>query len=92
MNKEKVIDTAIKISGDFLNRMDNQYEKNIDDSFYQGYDLCMIKTMDLLMDTNLKDDKIISLLQKHFNLRLTEAEDKIRTAKNRKARRLKEQK
>ena len=42
----------------------------------------MLKMMNLLVDSNLKDDEIISLLQKHFDLRLSEAEDRIRTAKN----------
>lgn len=48
--------------------------------------------MDLLVDANLKDDMIIALLQKHFDLRLTEAQDMIRTAKNRKTRRLNKKK
>ena len=43
-------------------------------------------TLDLLIDSKLKDDEIIALLQKHFDLRLSEVENIIRTAKNRKAR------
>ena len=86
MNKDKAIDAVRKISGDFVNQMNSQYEKKLDDSFYQGYDLCMVKTMDLLIDANLKDDEVISLLQKHFDLRLSEAENMIKTAKNRKNR------
>ena len=38
-----------------------------------------------LNDSKLKDDEITALLQKHFDLRLSEAENMIRTAKNRKA-------
>jgi len=46
----------------------------------------MLKMMNLLVDSNLKDAEIISLLQKYFDLRLSEAEDMIRIAKNRKNR------
>lgn len=86
MNREKKIVGIRKTTGNFLNKLDNQYEKNLDNSFYQGYDLCMMKTMNLLIDSNLKDDKVICLLQKHFDLKLSEAENMIRTAKNRKNR------
>ncbi len=92
MDKEKLVNAVKYVSKDMSQRMNEQYGQNIDESFYQGYDLCMIKTADLLVDTNLKDDVVVALLQKHFNLRLTEAEDMIRTAKNRKARRLSEKK
>lgn len=92
MDKEKVIKIVKDIQKDVGSRLDEQYGQNIDESFYQGYDICLIKAMDLLVDTNLKDDVIVSLLQKHFNLTLTEAEDMIRTAKNRKTRGLSEKK
>jgi len=48
----------------------------------------MLKTLDLLLDTKIKDDEIIRLLQKHFDLRMSEAEDMIRTAKDRKTRKI----
>lgn len=86
MNKGKIINEVRKISGGIINHMDNQYEKNLEDSFYQGYDLCMIKTMNLLIDAKLKDEEVISLLQKHFDMRLSEAKNMIKTAKNRKSR------
>ena len=89
MDKEKMLGAVKAASMNVVNRLDCQYEENLDDSFYQGYDLCMIKTMDVLVDSNLKDAEIISLLQKHFDLRLSEAEDMIRTAKNRKNRKIK---
>lgn len=92
MDKEKVIDGVRDFLGDIRNGLNDQYDQNLDESFYQGYDVCMRKTMDLLVDANLKDDMIIALLQKHFDLRLTEAQDMIRTAKNRKARRLNKKK
>lgn len=92
MEKEKVFNVVKKASEDMSGRLDEQYSQNLDESFCQGYDICMIKTMDLLVDTNLKDDVIVALLQKHFDLRLSEAEDMIRTAKNRKTRRLSKEK
>ena len=58
----------------------------LDDSFDRGFQLCLLKTMNLLVDSKLKEEDIINLLQKHFDLRLSETKDLIRTAKNRKAR------
>lgn len=86
MDKEKMFDAVKTASKNIVNQLDCQYAENLDDNFYQGYDLCMLKTMNLLVDANLKDGEIIRLLQKHFDLRLSEAEDMIRTAKNRKNR------
>ena len=86
MDKEKVLGTIKSATRSFAGRLNNQYAENLDDEFYQGFDLCMLKMMNLLVDSNLKDAEIISLLQKHFDLRLSEAEDMIRTAKNRKNR------
>lgn len=82
MDKEKVLGTIKSATRSFADRLNNQYAENLDDEFYQGFDLCMLKMMNLLVDSNLKDDEIISILQKHFDLRLSEAEDRIRTAKN----------
>lgn len=86
MDKEKVLGTIKTASRNFSDRLNNQYVENLDEEFNQGYNLCMLKTMNLLADTNLKDAEIIGLLQKHFDLRLSEAEEMIRTAKNRKKR------
>jgi len=49
-------------------------------NFIKANDLCMLKMMNLLVDSNLKDAEIISLLQKHFDLRLSEAEDMIKNS------------
>lgn len=92
MDKEKVVNAIKNVSKNISYRLDEQYGQNIDESFYQGYNMCVRKMADLLVDTNLKDDVIIALLQKHFDMRLTEAQDTIRTAKNRKLRRLNEKK
>ena len=86
MDKEKVLGTIKSATRSFADRLNNQYAENLDDEFYQGFDLCMMKMMNLLVDSNLKDAEIIRLLLKHFDLRLSEAEDMIRTAKNRKNR------
>lgn len=82
MDEEKVLGTIKS----FADRLNNQQAEKPDDEFYQGFDLCMLKMMNLLVDSNLKDAEIISLLQKYFDLRLSEAEDMIRIAKNRKNR------
>ena len=86
MDKEKVFGTIKSVTRSFADRLNNQYAENLDDEFYKGFDLCMQKMMNVLVDSNLKDAEIINLLQKHFDLRLSEAEDMIRTAKNRKNR------
>lgn len=86
MDKEKVRGTIKSAKRSFADRLNNQHSENLDDEFYQGFDLCILKMMNLLVDSNLKDTEIISLLQKHFDLRLSEAEDMIKTAKNRKNR------
>ena len=41
----------------------------------------MLKMLELLIDSKFKDSVIIELIQKHFDLRLSEAEDIIRIAK-----------
>lgn len=86
--KEKVIDELKKVPGELQSHMIEQREGEQEDAFNQGYQICMLKTLDLLIDAKLKDDVIIELLQKHFDLRLSEAENMIRTAKNRSSRKL----
>lgn len=61
-------------------------DEETDDAYNDGYHSCMIKMLDLLIDSKLKETEIISLLQKHFDLRLSEVEDAIRKAKNRRNR------
>lgn len=84
--KKIIIDELKTVPRELQSHMIEQKECELDDAFMQGYQICMLKTLDLLMDTKIKDDAIIGLLQKHFDLRMSEAEDMIRTAKNRKAR------
>lgn len=90
--KEKVIEELKKVPQELQSNIVEQREVELDKAFNQGYQICMLKTLDLLIDSKLKDDTIIELLQKHFNLRLSEAEDMIRTAKNRRSRKLNEKK
>lgn len=61
-------------------------DAELNEAFNSGRQVCLLKTLDLLVDSSLKEEEIISLLQKHFDLRLSEAKDHIRTAKNRKTR------
>ena len=55
MDKEKVLGTIKSATRSFADRLNNQYAENLDDEFYQGFDLCMMKMMNLLVDSNLKD-------------------------------------
>lgn len=64
----------------------DERDAELNEAFNNGRQVCLLKTLDLLVDSRLKDGEIINLLQKHFDLRLSEAKNHIRTAKNRKAR------
>ena len=79
-----IIDELKAMPKELQKHMIDQRECEIDDAFNQGYQVCLLRTLDLLIDAKIKDDAIIGLLQKHFDLRMSEAEDMIRTAKNRK--------
>lgn len=83
--KEKMIEEVKNIPKEIQSRMIEQHEEELNDAFNQGHQICLLKTLDLLLDTKLKDNEIIGLLQKHFDMRLNEAEDMIRTAKNRRS-------
>lgn len=61
-------------------------DAELNEAFNNGRQVCLLKILDLLVDSSLKEEEIISLLQKHFNLRLSEAKNHIRTAKKRKTR------
>lgn len=71
-----------KIRQKYLDEIDAE----LNEAFNNGRQVCLLKTLDLLVDSTLKEEEIISLLQKHFDLRLSEAKNHIRTAKNRKTR------
>ena len=86
--KKIIIDELKTVPTEIRSHMIEQRECESDYAFAQGHQICMLKTLDLLLDTKLKDDEIIRLLQKHFDLRMSEAEDMIRTAKNRKTRKI----
>lgn len=85
-NKEIIIDEIKKFPKELRAQMIEKREDELEDVFNQGYQICLIKTLDVLLDAKLKDNVIIELLQKHFDMRLSEAEDMIRTAKNGKSR------
>lgn len=84
--KNEIFDEFKKIPSEVKTRLVEQKEDNDVYLFNSGYQMCLIKTLDLLIDSKLKDDEITALLQKHFDFRLSEAEIFVRTAKNRKAR------
>lgn len=90
--KDKLKEELFNLPRELRSRQREKCEDEFNEAFEQGYNLCMIKMLDLLMDIKLKDSMVIDLLRNHFDLRLSEAEDLIRTAKNRKLRREKETK
>lgn len=84
--KNEIIDEFKKTPSEVKSCLVEQKEDNDEYLFNSGYQMCLIKTVDLLFDSKLKDDEITALLQKHFDLKLSEAENMIRMAKNRKTR------
>lgn len=45
--------------------------------------ISIIHTSDALLEAKISDEKIIALLQKHYDLRRSEAEKSLQQAKNR---------
>ena len=75
-----------KFPSEIIQRYIDERDAELNEAFNNGRQICLLKTLDLLVDSTLKEEEIISLLQKHFDLRLSEAKNHIRTTKNRKAR------
>lgn len=84
--KSEIVNEFKKMPSELKNQLVEQRENNDEYLFDSGYQICLMKTLDLLVDSKLKDDEITTLLQKHFDLRLSEANNMIKTAKNRKNR------
>ena len=80
--KDGFLNFASEIRANAIEQRENK-EKEIFDS---GYRMCLYKTLNLLVDSKMTDAEITSLLQKHFDLRLSEVNDLIRKARNRKKR------
>lgn len=80
--KEQFKDFPNKIRQSIIDKIDQE----LNEFYNQGFQVCLFKTLDLLVDSKLEEEDIISLLQKHFDLRLSEVDNLIRTAKNRKTR------
>ena len=84
--KSEIVNEFKKIPSEVKSRLVEQRENDDEYLFNSGYQMCLIKTLDILVDSKLKDEEITALLQKHFDLRLSEADNMIKTAKNRKDR------
>ena len=84
--KSEIVNEFKKIPSEVKSRLVEQRENDDEYLLNSGYQMCLIKTLDLLVDSKLKDEEITALLQKHFDLRLSEADNMIKTAKNRKDR------
>lgn len=80
--KKQFKDLPSEIRKSFIDKKDAE----LNESFNNGFQVCLLKTLNLLVDSKLKEEDIIYLLQKHFDLRLSETKDLIQTAKNRKTR------
>lgn len=84
--KSEIVNEFKKMPSELKSQLVEQRENNDEYLFDSGYQICLMKTLDLLVDSKLKDDEITALLQKHFDLRLSEANNMIKTTKNRKNR------
>lgn len=83
--KKEILDEFKKVPSEIRTQLTEQKENDQNYYMYSGYQLCLIKTLNLLVDSKLKDNEIIGLLQKHFDMRLSEAEKMLEMARNRKA-------
>lgn len=81
--KEYLMQELRNIPSEFLDvitQVIENYEKEV---LEQMRDISIIHTLDALLEAKQTDEKIISLLQKHYDLRRSEAEEAIIQAKNR---------
>lgn len=85
--KDELKEELKNLPSEIRQRFIDERDAELNDAFNSGRQMCLLKTLDLLVDSTLKEEEIITLLQKHFDLRLSEAKDHIRTAKNRKRKR-----
>ena len=84
--KEKLMQELKNIPSEFLDIITQVIENHEREVIEHMRIVSIIHTTDALLEAKLTDEKIISLLQKHYDLRRSEAEKAIKQAKNRLAR------
>lgn len=84
--KDELKEQFKEFPGEIRQRFVNTRNEELDEYCNYGFQLCMIKMLDLLIDSELSEEDIVKLLQLHFDLRLSEAKNLIQAAKNRKIR------
>lgn len=81
--KENLMQELRNIPSEFLDVITQVIEKHEKEGIEQMRGISIIHTTDALLEAKQTDEKIISLLQKHYDLRRSEAEKEIKQAKNR---------
>ncbi|RHO56894.1 hypothetical protein DW094_03080 [Ruminococcaceae bacterium AM07-15] len=84
--KEKLMQELKNIPSEFLDIITQVIENHEREVIEHMRIVSIIHATDALLEAKLTDEKIISLLQKHYDLRRSEAEKAIKQAKNRLAR------
>ena len=85
-NKKNISDKLKKFAGELLDIKDQAIENHDNEIREDMFAMSIIHTTDALLEAKVSDEKIISLLQKHYDLRRSEAEKSLRQGKNRLAR------
>lgn len=81
--RENLMQELRNIPSEFLDVITQVIENNEREIIEQMRGISIIHTTDALLEAKQTDEKIISLLQKHYDLRRSEAEKEIKQAKNR---------
>ena len=84
--KEKIMQELKNIPSEFLDIITQVIENHEREVMEHMRIVSIIHATDALLEAKLADEKIILLLQKHYDLRRSEAEKAIKQAKNRLAR------
>ena len=71
---EKFIQYSIKLLKDVAKGAFNLRDQEV---FQEGIEIGINKTIDALYDGNINDDKIVSLMMKHWDIGQTEAEERL---------------
>ena len=81
--KENLMQELRNIPSEFLDTIAQVVESHENEVIEHMRIVSIIHATDALLDADQTDEKIISLLQKHYDLRRSEAEKAVKQAKNR---------
>ena len=84
--KEILMQEFRNIPENFLDKVNQIVESHDEELIEHMRGISIIHATDALLEAEQTDEKIISLLQKHYDLRRSEAEEAIKKGKNRLAR------